>query len=549
MVPPQRRGRGDRGDHGLRQREDLRRRSAELREGCVRVAAGTIAEVAEGPGPGDRIVYCRGRTVAPGLIDAHFHAYGARLSLLEIETSPLSYLALAGARRLAGALGRGFTTVRDPGGGDAGLAQAIREGLTAAPRYLFCGPALSQTGGHGDPRPPGLGCCLGGGHMAEVVDGVDALRRAARERLRSGAHAIKIMASGGVISPSDPLRMPQYSPEEIRAVAEEATRRGTYVAAHAYSAEAIAVAVANGVRSIEHGNLLDAPAAALMAERDAFLVPTLVTYDAMERRGAELGLAPVAQAKNREVLDAGRTAIRLAREAGVRIGFGTDLMGTLDGEQLHGLRLQAEVEGPLAVLRAATSVNAELLGRDDLGRIGPGAVADLLVLDGDPLRDPSVLWGDPDRRAVFQGGTRVAEQDARLVLLSRTARTRRQRPEAAGRTPAPRTAGGAAAPPGCPRTRTRPRTAQHDGLSLPAASRTEDHGGLRLPVRSREDQLSGRRHRSWRRADGDSACESASWWRRRAGTRPWASWLISSAGRPMTGSRRPGCRTSSGSTR
>ena len=222
--------------------------------------------------------------------------------------------------------------------------------------------------------------------MAEVVDGVDALRRAARERLRSGAHAIKIMASGGVISPSDPLRVPQYSPEEIRVVAEEATRRGSYVAAHAYSAEAIAVAVANGVRSIEHGNLLDAPTAAVMAERGAFLVPTLVTYDAMERRGAELGLAPVARAKNREVLDAGRTAIGLAREAGVRIGFGTDLMGALDDEQLHGLRLQAEVEGPLALLRAATSVNAELLGRDDLGRIGPGAVADLLVLDGDPLR-------------------------------------------------------------------------------------------------------------------------------------------------------------------
>ncbi len=391
--------------------------SAELREGCVRVAAGTIASVGEGPEAGDRVIDCRGRTVVPGLIDAHLHAYGVRLSLLEIETSPLSYLALAGARRLAGALGRGFTTVRDPGGGDAGLAQAIREGLTAAPRYLFCGAALSQTGGHGDPRPPELGCCLGGGHMAEVVDGVDALRRAARERLRSGAHAIKIMASGGVISPSDPLRVPQYSPEEIRVVAEEAGRRGSYVAAHAYSPEAIGVAVANGVRSIEHGNLLDAPTAALMAERGAFLVPTLVTYDAMERRGAELGLAPVAQAKNREVLEAGRTAIGLAREAGVRIGFGTDLMGALDDEQLHGLRLQAEVEGPLALLRAATSVNADLLGRDDLGRIGPGALADLLVLDGDPLRDPSVLWGGPDRRAVFQGGVRVAEQDARLVLL------------------------------------------------------------------------------------------------------------------------------------
>jgi len=388
--------------------------SAELREGCVRVAAGVIAEVGGGPEAGDRVVDCRGRTVVPGLIDAHLHAYGARLSLLEIETSPLSYLALAGARRLAGALGRGFTTVRDPGGGDAGLARAIREGLTAAPRYLFCGAALSQTGGHGDPRPPELGCCLGGGHMAEVADGADALRRAARERLRGGAHAIKIMASGGVISPSDPLRVPQYSPEEIRVVAQEAARRGSYVAAHAYSAEAIQVAVASGVRSIEHGNLLDAAAAAVMAERGAFLVPTLVTYDAMERRGAGLGLAPVARAKNREVLDAGRTAIRLAREAGVRIGFGTDLMGALDDEQLHGLRLQAEVDGPLALLRAATSVNAELIGRADLGRIRSGAVADLLVLDGDPLEDPSVLWGGPGRRAVFQGGTRVAERGARL---------------------------------------------------------------------------------------------------------------------------------------
>ena len=146
--------------------------SAELREGCVRVASGTIVEVGGGPDPGDRVIDCRGRAVVPGLIDAHFHAYGASLSLLEIETSPLSYLALAGARRLAGALGRGFTTIRDPGGGDAGLAQAIREGLTAAPRYLFCGAALSQTGGHGDPRPPELGCCLGGGQGGGSPDRV-----------------------------------------------------------------------------------------------------------------------------------------------------------------------------------------------------------------------------------------------------------------------------------------------------------------------------------------------------------------------------------------
>jgi imidazolonepropionase-like amidohydrolase len=182
--------------------------SAELREGCVRTATGTIVEIGEGPEPGDRVIDCRGRTVVPGLIDAHFHAYGASLSLLEIETSPLSYLALAGARRLADALGRGFTTVRDPGGGDAGLAQAIREGLTAAPRYLFCGPALSQTGGHGDPRPPELGCCLGGGHMAEVVDGVDALRRARHQDhgLRRGYLAIGSAPRAAVLAGGDPRR-------------------------------------------------------------------------------------------------------------------------------------------------------------------------------------------------------------------------------------------------------------------------------------------------------------------------------------------------------
>src|SRR5947207_652667 len=200
--------------------------------------------------------------------------------------------------------------------------------------------------------------------MAEVVDGVDALRRAARERLRGGAHAVKIMASGGVLSPSDPLRVPQYSPEEIRAVAEEAARRGRYVAAHAYSAEAIAVAVASGVRSIEHGNLLDAPAAAVMAERGAFLVPTLVTYDAMERRGAELGLAAVARAKNREVLDAGRAAIGLAREAGVRIGFGTDLAGGLVSGTLRfpqGLNplLAVEQPGGLGLLDRPASGHAQ----------------------------------------------------------------------------------------------------------------------------------------------------------------------------------------------
>jgi imidazolonepropionase-like amidohydrolase len=381
--------------------------SDDLVDGPVLVADGKITEVGGTVGDADVVIDARGGTVLPGLIDAHFHAYAAAINLMDIESRPLSYVALNGARRLTAALRRGFTTVRDVAGGDAGFARAIEEGLFPSPRYLYTGPALSQTGGHGDARAADSDVCCGHHHMNEVVDGVDPLRRAVRERFLRGAHAIKIMTSGGVVSLTDPIRIPQYSAEEVLAVTGDAARRGSYVAAHAYSPEAIRHSVINGVRSIEHGNLLDAETAVLMADRGAFLVPTLVTYDAMERRGAEIGMAAVSRAKNREVLDAGRTAVELARAAGVKIGFGTDLMGVLEDEQLAGLRLQVEVEGPIEALRSATSVNADLLGRPDLGRVQPGAVADLLVLHGDPFRQPELLWGSAERRTVIKNGIPV----------------------------------------------------------------------------------------------------------------------------------------------
>jgi len=383
--------------------------SAELKEGPILIAEGRVVELGgpSQPKSGERVIDAAGGTVIPGLIDAHFHAYAAGLNALEIEARPLSYLALSGARRLASALRRGFTTVRDVSGGDPGLASAINEGLLPSPRYLYTGPALSQTGGHGDFRPGELNLCACGSHMAEVVDGADDLRRAVRDRFRRGAHAIKLMTSGGVMSPTDPIRIPQYSPAEVRAVSEEAERRGSYVAAHAYSAEAIVHSVENGVRSIEHGNLLDSAAAEVMAHHGAFLVPTLATYDAMERLGAGLGLAPAAQSKNREVLDAGLRAIEIARAAKVRVGFGTDLMGGLETEQLQGLRLQVEVDGVLDTLRSVTSTNAELLGRDDLGRIAVGATADLVILYGNPLDDPSLLWTRVEQRTVVQHGQTV----------------------------------------------------------------------------------------------------------------------------------------------
>jgi imidazolonepropionase-like amidohydrolase len=376
--------------------------SAELAEADVHVRDGLIVDRDDFDVSEAREIDARGGVVTPGLVDAHFHAYAASLSLLHNETRPLSYVALVAARRLGAALRRGFTTVRDVAGGDAGLHRGIAQGVISSPRYYFSGAALSQTGGHGDPTSADDTLCFHDGPGLEVVDGVDNLRRAVRSRLRSGAHVIKVMASGGVISPVDPIRNPQYSLEEIRAVSDEATRRGSYVAAHAYSPEAVRHALAGGVRSIEHGNLLDEPTAREMREAGAYLVPTLITYDAMSRRGRDFGLTDVGLAKNAEVLERGRHAIELARSADVPVGFGTDLMGELEDEQLGGLRLQCEVLGVLDALRSATSVNAALLGEPALGRIGPGAVGDLVIFDGNPLERPHLLWEGP-RRVVLDG--------------------------------------------------------------------------------------------------------------------------------------------------
>ena len=188
----------------------------------------------------------------------------------------------------------------------------------------------------------------------------------------------------------------------------EAARRGSYVAAHAYSPEAIRHSIDNGVRSIEHGNLLDAPTAAAMASAGTFLVPTLAAYDAMERRGEQIGMPAVSRRKNREVLESGQQAVELARAAGVRVGFGTDLMGLLEDEQLNGLRLQAEAGGIWTALASATSVNAELIGRPDLGRVAQGCTADLLILGGNICDDPSVVWSPDSQRTIVQHGRVIA---------------------------------------------------------------------------------------------------------------------------------------------
>jgi imidazolonepropionase-like amidohydrolase len=353
-----------------------------------------------------------GRALLPGFIDAHFHAYASEVNIASLDGMPLSYLAHHAARLLGGALDRGFTTVRDAGGADWGLWKAVEEGLIRGPRIRFSGRALSQTGGHGDSRaqhvePCG---CRHIGNLSEVVDGVDDLRGVAREALRKGAHQLKIFVSGGVASPTDPIWMPQYSPEEIRAVVAEAASRRTYVMAHAYTAESIVHAVKNGVRSIEHGNLLSADAAAVMADHGAFLDPTLITYEVLAREGAEFGLPAVSQDKLLEVASAGAGAVRLARQAGVQIGFGTDLLGPLHRWQLHEFRLRGAIEPPLDVLKSATSVNAALLNQSgEIGEISEGALADLVVFDDDPLADLATIY-ERGPFLVLKGGRVVASR-------------------------------------------------------------------------------------------------------------------------------------------
>jgi imidazolonepropionase-like amidohydrolase len=384
-----------------------------LDEGFAASSSLTVADgriVALGhDGPVDTEIDLGGRALLPGFIDAHFHAYAAMVDTPALEQLPLSYLAHHAARLMADALHRGFTTVRDAGGADWGLAQALAEGLIPGPRLFRSGRALSQTGGHGDSRTHrGEPCSCGTiGNLSRVVDGVEAVRLAARETLAGGADQIKIFVSGGISSPTDPIAMQQYSGSEIRAIVAEARGRQTYVMAHAYCADAIIHAVRNGVRSIEHGNLLDEAAAAVMARRDAFLVPTLVTYEALTAQGVEYGLSAVSAGKIGDVANRGAEAVRIARAAGVAIGFGTDLLGGLHPWQLQEFRLRGAIEAPVDVLRSATSVNAALLNRvGELGVIAPGAQADFVVVDGDPLRDLAAIW-DGGVEQVWQAGLRV----------------------------------------------------------------------------------------------------------------------------------------------
>lgn len=372
--------------------------AGEYRTGqSVRIADGRIAEIGSSVKSGrDSIeIPLDGKVLMPGLCDAHVHvtAYTADFAKLK-ATSPF-YVGIKAFEIMGGMLARGFTTIRDAGGADHGLANAVEENPTAAPRLLFCGHALSQTGGHGDMRRPGevslhqCFCCSGMGH---VCDGITEVLRAAREEIRRGATHLKIMASGGVSSPTDRITSTQFTEEELRAIVNEANAANIPVMAHAYTARAINRAVKCGVKSIEHGNLLDQGSVDLMLDDDRFLVPTLVIYHALVAEGTEAGLSADMVQKTWEVLDAGLDALKLAYQQNVNIAFGTDLLGIMHRRQLEEFTLRSPVVPNDDLVRQATCNAARLFNmEDDIGQVKEGLLADLIVIDGDPLDDITAL--------------------------------------------------------------------------------------------------------------------------------------------------------------
>jgi imidazolonepropionase-like amidohydrolase len=361
-----------------------------------------------------RTIDAEGRVVLPGLIDAHVHVSATSHDLPGLALQPPSLTGAESSRLMAAMLRRGFTTVRDAAGADWGLQAAVERGLYEGPRLFISVQPITQTGGHADMRPRGVRgemfcSCAGLALLGAVADGVGEVRRAVREQVRQGANQIKIMAGGGVSSPTDPIDGTQFSMDELRAAVEEAEAANLYALAHAYSPRAVTRAVQAGVRSIEHGNLIDEATAREMKRHGAYFVPTLATYAALADEGERLGWSAEMLAKLQRVQASGIEAVRLAQEAGVPVVFGTDLLGHMHARQSTEFALRSAVQDPVQVLQGATIHAARLMKREgQIGQIVPGAYADLLVVDGDPTQDVTLL-GDPKQaiKLLMQGGRSV----------------------------------------------------------------------------------------------------------------------------------------------
>ena len=371
---------------------------AVLAEQDVLVVDGRIKQVSETrlKSAGATVIDIGGRVLMPGLCDAHVHIVSGTNSFVELQGWSPFYAASRMIGVLKGMLHRGFTTVRDAGGADWGIAAAVEQGYVEGPRILFCGKALSQTGGHGDMRGPGenFDQCLCCPSLGQICDGVTEVRRAVRDEVRKGATHIKLMVSGGIASPTDRINSTQYSAEEIRAAVDEAEAANIYCMGHAYTARAIRRALECGVRSIEHGNLLDEETAKLFVQKDAYVVPTLVILFTMAKEGPQHGLLPHVIAKVPEVFEAGTRALEICSRSGVKIAFGTDLLGTMHDRQSEEFLIRAEIQKPIDIIRSATSIAAELFQMSgEIGVVAEGARADLLVIDGDPTQNLQLLQG------------------------------------------------------------------------------------------------------------------------------------------------------------
>jgi imidazolonepropionase-like amidohydrolase len=387
----------------------------ELRDGHELLVEGDrIKEISSKPikAPNATVIDCGKRTLMPGLIDSHVHVVLSEVSIPRLEHVPLTLMTARAAVLMRAMLDRGFTSVRDTGGADWGLKEATEKWLLPGPRLFIAGKALGPTGGHSDSRrrtdhATRCHCCDALHFAMGLADGVAEVRKAVREEMRQGCDQVKIMMSGGVASPYDPLDSLQFSPEEVAAAVEEAHAFGRYVCAHAYSAEAISRAAHAGVRTIEHGNLIDEASAKLMASKGMFLIANLVTYYEMKNRAAEYGMSSDMLAKNDLVIEGGLRSLEICKRAGVPVAYGTDLLGQLQSEQSREFLIRWEVQKPIEIIRAATLIGAQILRQvDKLGCLKPGAFADLLVVEGNPLADLGVLQEQGKHLAVIMKGGR-----------------------------------------------------------------------------------------------------------------------------------------------
>ena len=393
--------------------ELLEPETGELRGGHeLLVEGGVVREVSDKPikTQGADVIDCGGRTMMPGLIDSHVHVTLSEVNIGYLESVPLTLMTARAARLMLGMLNRGFTTVRDTGGADWGIKTAVEQGDIPGPRLFIAGAAIGPTGGHSDPRKRtdfGMRChcCNAMRFGMRQSDGVSEVLKATREQMRQGADHIKIMMSGGVASPYDPLDSLQFSPQEVAAAVQEAHAFGRYVCAHAYTPEAMTRAAEGGVRVIEHGNLIDDKTAKLMASKGMFVVANLVAYYAMKERAAEYGMTGDMLAKNDLVIDGGLRSLEICKRAGVEVGYGTDLLGALQVEESREFLIRSEVLSPIEIIRQATTIGAKIVRQvGKLGTLKAGAHADLLLINGNPLKDLGVLQEQGKHLAVIMKG-------------------------------------------------------------------------------------------------------------------------------------------------